>query len=228
MHYYHGQQQTNFSTPSGKAQLTRLKQQAMDEVIQDAYVKQLADKHGVTVSKQTVNDEVALLRAENRLGNSDSVFREVLSEFWGWNVDDFKRELKQQLLQQAVVAKLDTQTNQQAAAALKQLETGTDYTTLAKQVSEDPTTKDNGGQYAVAITPNDRSLSPALDAQLFKLKPGQVSSIINTGYTLEIVKVIDNNSGTVHAAHIQFTFKPINDYIGSLKAKEPPHIYIKI
>jgi hypothetical protein len=227
MHYYHTQQHTNFSTPGGQEQLKHLKQQAMGEVIQDAYVKQLAKQHNVSVSDQAVNNEVTLLRAQNRLGSSDSVFRNVLSEFWGWSVNDFKRELEQQLLQQAVVAKLDTSTKQQAQAALKQLEGGADYNKLAKKVSEDLTTKDNGGQYAAAITPNDRTLSPVLDAQLFKLKPGQVSGIINTGYTLEIVKVIDNNSGTVHAAHIQFTFKPINAYVAPLRAKEPPHIFIK-
>lgn len=227
MHYYHTQQQTNFSTPGGQEQLKHLKQQAMNEVIQDTYIKQLASKNNVTVSEQAVNQEVVLLRAENRLGNSDNVFKEVLSEFWGWSVNDFKRELKQQLLQQAVVAKLDNATNQRAEAALRQLEGGADYTNLAKQVSEDLVTKDNGGQYAAAITSNDRSLSPVLDAQLFKLKPGQTSGIINTGYTLEIVKVIDNNGGTAHAAHIQFTFKPINAYVKPLQAKEPPHIYIK-
>jgi parvulin-like peptidyl-prolyl isomerase len=228
MHYYHTQQQANFSTTGGKEQLKHLKKQAMDEVVQDAYTKQLAAQHDVTVSDQAVNQEVILLRAENRLGNSDSVFKEVLSEFWGWSVDDFKRELKQQMLQQAVVAKLDTATNQRAQAALKQLAGGADYTNLAKQTSEDLTTQGNGGQYAAAITTNDRTLPPALDAQLFKLKPGQVSDIINTGYTLEIVKVIDNNGGSVHAAHIQFTYKPINTYIKPLQAKEPPHTYIKI
>lgn len=227
MHYYHTQQEANFSTPQGKVQLERLKQQAMNEVIQDTYVKQLANQNGVTVSNQAVDNEVALLRTQNRLGNSNRVFREVLKEFWGWSESDFKRELKQQLLQQAVVAKLDTSTNQRAEAALQQLQGGADFTAVAQQVSDDAATKAGGGQFPNAIGKNDRSLPPALTAELFKLKPGQTSGIIDTAYTLEIVKVTDASGDSLRAAHIQFKYKPIADYIQPLRAKEPPHIFIK-
>lgn len=228
MHYYHTQQSANFKTPGGKNQLKHLKQQAMDEAIQNAYTSQLAKDHGVTVSQQTIDDEITLLRQQNRLGNSDRVLQEVLSEFWGWSESDFRRELKYQLLQQAVVGKLDNTTNQRAQAALGQLEQGADFGQVAGQVSDDTTTKTGGGQYAAPITANDRSLPPALTAQLAKLKPGQTSGIINTGYALEIVKVASNNGGTIQAAHIQFRFKPITDYTKALQAREPVHEYIKV
>lgn len=228
MHYYHTQQHANFSTPDGKYQLKRLKRQAMASAVQAAYVNQLSKQHGVTVSKQSVDDEVTLLRQQNRLGNSDRVLQDVLNEFWGWKESDFKRELHQQLLQQAVVSKLDGATNQRAQAALNQLEQGADFGKLAGQVSDDAATKGNGGQYAAPITSNDRSLPPALTAQLSKLKPGQTSGIINTGYALEIVKVTDNSGGTIHAAHIQFRFKPITDYTAKLRKQEPVHEYISL
>lgn len=228
MHYYHTQQGTDFSTKSGKAQLARLKQQAMNEVIQAAYVKQLADQHHVSVSDQDVTNQVNLLRTQNRLGNSDRVYREVLSEFFGWSEADQRRELKQQLLQQAVVAKLDTATNARAQAAFNQLTAGADFAAVAKQYSDDPATRDNGGQYPNAITPNDSNIPPAITAQLFKLKPSQTSTIINTGYTLEIVKVLDSTGNSVHAAHIQFNFKDINTYVRPLEAKQPVHVYIKL
>jgi hypothetical protein len=228
MHYYHTQQHANFSTPGGKQQLMRLKQQAMDAAIQSAYVGELAKQNGVTVSKGAINSEVNLLRAQNRLGNSDRVLREVLSEFWGWSENDFRRELQQQLLQQAVVAKLDNTTNQRAQAALNQLEGGADFGKLAKKVSDDTSTRAAGGQYASPITANDRSLPPALTAQIAMLKPGQVSGIINTGYALEIVKIIDSNHGTIHAAHIQFRFKTVDDYTKQLRQQQPVHEFIKV
>jgi hypothetical protein len=226
MHYYHTQQNADFGTADGKQQLQRLKRQAMNAAVQATYVDELAKQHGVTVSDGEVNDEVNLLREQNRLGNSDRVLRDVLSEFWGWSENDFKRELHQQLLQQAVVAKLDTATNQRAQAALGQLEQGADFGKLAKQVSEDASTKANGGQYAAPIAANDRSLPPALTAQIAKLKKGQVSGIINTGYALEIVKVISSDKGSVTAAHIQFRFKPITDYTKQLQEPQPVHEYI--
>ena len=228
MHYYHTQQHADFSSSGGKKQLQHLKQQAMDAVVQNAYVNELAKQHGVTVSNADVNAEINLLRSQNRLGNSDRVLREVLSEFWGWSENDFRRELHQQLLQQAVVAKLDTATNQRAQKALNQLEQGTKFSKLAAKVSDDTSTRASGGEYSSPITTNDRSLPPALVAQLTKLKPGQTSGIINTGYALEIVKIISNDKGTIRAAHIQFRFKPIGDYTKQLKKQQPVHQYIKI
>ncbi len=227
IHYYQAQQQSNFATRDGKQQLKRLKQQAMGAIIQAAYVKQLASQNNVSVSDQAVDTEVSLVRTENRLGSSDRVVKDVLKQYWGWNEADFKRELHQQLLQQAVVAKLDTATNDRAQAALRQLLAGADFTTVAAASSDDAATKGNGGQYQQAITQTDRDVSPQITAALFQLKAGQISTIINTGYTLEILKVIDSAGSSVHAAHIQFTFKDISTYTNPIEAKNKPHQFIK-
>lgn len=228
MHYYETQQQANFASKDGKTQLDRLKRQAMTQVINDAYVKQLAAKHGVSVSDAAVRNQVDVVRRENRLGSNDRVFREVLQEFWGWNEADFRRELKQQLLQQAVVAKLDTATRARAEAALKQLQAGADFATVASAVSEDAATRGGGGAYAAPITMSSRDLPPLLTPELFKLKPGQISEIINTGYTLDIVKVTAVNGTSVQAAHIQFNLADIGTYVQPLQAKNPAKQYIKL
>lgn len=228
MHYYETQQQTNFASKDGKAQLERLRKQALDQVINDAYVKQLAAKHRVSVSGQQVDTQVALLKSENRLGNNDRVFREVLKEFWGWSVSDFKRELRQQLLQQAVVSKLDTATHQRADAALAQLKGGSDFAALATAVSDDPATKTNGGRYPEAVSLHDRDVPPAVTAEIFRLQPAQLSGVIYTGYTLDIVKVIDGSKTSRNAAHIQFNLKDINMYIKPLRDQHPPHHFIKV
>lgn len=228
MHYYRTQQRADFSTKDGKAQLNRLKHQAMAQVVQNAYVKELAKQNHVTVSDRAVTEEVNLLRSQNRLGNSNRVFRDVLNEFFGWSEADLRRSLKDQLLQQAVVTKLDTATNARAKSAFGQLTNGADFATVAKQMSDDAGTRGNGGRYPEAITQDDADISPAITAELFKLQPNEVSTIINTGYTLEIVKVMDRSGDSLHAAHIQFNLRNINDYIKPLKAKQPVHEYIKI
>lgn len=223
MHYYQTQQHATFKGKDGKAQLTRLKRQAMDQVILDAYVKQLANDHHVSVSSRQVSDEVAIVRNQNRLGNNDRVFRAVLSEYWGWSVDDFKRELHQQLLQQAVVAKLDTATNARARAAEAQLQRGADFAKVAAQFSDDAATKGSGGQYPAPITPTDRNVAPVVTQALSHLSSGQVSQPINTGYTLEIIKVTDAKPNSIQAAHIQFTYKDIHTYVDPVRAKHPAH-----
>jgi parvulin-like peptidyl-prolyl isomerase len=168
------------------------------------------------------------VRAENRLGNSKDGLNEVLNEVYGWDESDFKRELKQQLLQQAVVAKLDTATTSQAQAALEQIDKGASFATVASQVSDDLSTKANGGQYPNPVTINDSNLSPIITAELFKLQAGQVSDIINTGYTLEVLKVISISPTGVTAAHIQFNLQGIGTYLKPLQVKERVHQYIKL
>lgn len=227
LHYYQTQQQTNFGDKKNHQQLQILKKQALDQVIQDAYVKELADKHHVKVSDAEVNAEVALVRSQNRLGSNDRVFKDVLNEFWGWTVSDFKRELKQQLLSQKVVAALDTETAVRANAALQQIKTGADFATVATAVSEDPVTKGAGGQFPSPVSESDRNVAPQVTAELFKLKANETSDIINTGYTLEILKVNEIQGAKVRASHIQFIFKDITSYTKSLAAKQKLHHYIK-
>lgn len=228
MHYYESQQEADFSTKSGKDQLDRLKKQAMDRVIREAYTKQLADKHDVSVSNRAVNDQVSLVRKQNRLGTSDRVFRDVLKEFWGWTPDDFKRSLRQEMLQQAVVAKLDTQTRERANSAKTQLTSGTPFETVATQMSDDTATKAAGGVLPAPVTSSDRSLAPVLSDRIFRLQANEVSDIINTGYTLEIVKILEASPNSRRVARIQFILKNINTYTKPLEKSSPLKSYIKV
>ncbi len=226
IHYYQTQQKIDFSSESGKRQLESFRNQALQNVINDAYVKQLASEHHVSVSDRELNDEIELVRSQNRLGSNDQVFADVLKEFWGWSIDDFKRELKQQMLAQKVVSTLDTATHQRADTALKQLQAGADFGQLAAATSDDVTTKNNGGDYGALVDRTNRNIPPQVIDQLFRLKEGQISGIINTGVTLEIVKVEQISGDKVKAAHIQFTFQPINAYTDALRAKEKPHLFV--
>jgi parvulin-like peptidyl-prolyl isomerase len=226
MHYYTTQQDADFNGKD-KGQLDEYKKQAMQDVINDAYVKQLAKKNDVRVTTADVDRQVQLVRSQNRLGSSERQFNEVLNEFWGWDENDFKRSLQQEMLAQAVVAKLDTATNKQAQDTLTQLKGGADFATLASQVSQDAATKSNGGQYPQPIDKNDGSISAIVAAELAKLQPGQYSGVINTGYSLEIVKVNAITDGKIQASHITFNYKSINDYITPLKKDNPSSEYIK-
>ncbi|HEX4774327.1 MAG TPA: peptidylprolyl isomerase [Candidatus Saccharimonadales bacterium] len=228
MHYYQTQQQATFKGKDGRAQLSHLKQEAMAAAIQDAYVKQLATKNGVSASDQDVNNEIAVLRSENRLGSSQQSLESTLSNYFGWNLGDLQRKVKQELLAQAVVAKLDTATNTRAQNALDQLQKGADFGQLAGQVSDDLSTKGSGGQYPFAVALSNSNIPPAITAEAFKLQPGQVSGIINTGFTLEIIKLIDLSSGSAHVAHLQFTLRPITDFTVPIQKAHPSHNYIKV
>ncbi len=226
MHYYETQQHVDFSTKEGKQQLTVFRQRSLDQTMQNAYVERLADANNISVSSQDVDTAVALVRSQNRLGANDQVFQSVLSEFWGWSVDDFRRELRQELLAQKVVDVLDTKTNSRAQQALAVLKRGKDFGKLAEQASDDVATRSRGGDYGTFIAKSNTELAPQIVDALFKLKAGQYSAIINTGYSLEIVKVTAIRGEQVRASHISFNFQPVTAYTDPLADKLKPRLFI--
>lgn len=228
MHYYTTQQKLDFKSESGQQQLADYKKKALDKVVNDALVKQLAKKHGVSVSGEEVDAAITVLRNQNRLGGSDKVFEDVLREFWDWSTNDFKRSLKQTLLSQKVVSALDSGAHDRAKAALDQLKSGADFTALAKQVSEDQETKEGGGDFGFLIGKTSTEVPYQLVEALFRLKAGEHSEIIDVGYGLEIVKVLEVNGEKVRAAHIRFNFQDLNIYLNELKDQQKVRLYLKI
>jgi len=227
-HYYETQQKENFSDPQWSEHYTRLKQDSMQKVINDAYIKQLAGNGNISVSNREVQDQIDLVKSQNRLGSSDQMLDDVLDQFWAWSIDDFKRELKSQLLSQKVASELDTAAHARATNALAEVNSGADFGVVATKYSDDPTTKDKGGQYAGPIGKTDRDVAPHVVEALFALQPGQISGIVDTGYTLEILKNLGISGEKINAAHISFKLQPITTYTAPLEAQQKVHHFIHV
>lgn len=200
----------------------------MQKVINDAYVKQLASKNNISVSGREVEAQIELVKSQNRLGSSDQMLSEVLKQFWGWSLDDFKRELKTQLLRQKLVSSLDSATHARANNALAALNSGTDFAAAVNQFSDDEPSKARGGAYEAPISRTSRSVQPAVVETLFKMQPGQVSQIIDTGYTLEILKVTSVTGDKVNASHISFRLQPLSTYLKPLDDATRERKFIKV
>lgn len=227
MYFYENQQKLDFSTAAGKQQLTDYKKRALDKVINDAYTKQLARSHKVGVSEQEVNDQITILRRENRLGGSEQAYIDALRQNFGWSTDDFRRVIRQQILEQKVVSALDQEAHNKANAALAELKGGAEFAAVAAKYSDDAASKGNGGDFGFVVDRANRDISPTTTDALFKLKPGQISDIINTGYSLQILKNLEATAdGKIKGAHIDFNFKPIATYLNDQKDKHPAHTYI--
>ncbi len=228
IHYYENQQKLDFKVESGQQQLAEFKKRALDKVVNDAYIKRLAKENNVTVSNQEVEAEIEVVRDQNRLGGSDKVFEDVLKEYWGWSVDDFKRSLRQQLLAQKLLPVLDPSVQEQADKAKQELDNGAKFADVAKKYSNDASTKNNGGEYGYAIDKSNRDISAKTTSALFELKKGEVSDVINAGYSLEIVKNIQPEGDKIKAAHIAFNYKDINSYLNDYKDKNKTTLYIHL
>lgn len=90
---------------------------------------------------------------------------------------------------------------QKVVAIKKRLDAGEDFVTVAKDASEDPSAKDNGGDlgYFSAF----RMVYPFENAA-YRTKVGQISKPFRTRFGYHIIKVVDKraNRGEVTAAHI--------------------------
>jgi parvulin-like peptidyl-prolyl isomerase len=226
-HYYETQLKVNFDSGKDKEQLEQFKKRALDKVITDAYVKQLAEEHGVAVSDQEVEDQITIVRNQNRLGSTEKVFEDVIKDYWGWSINDFKRSLRTTLLAQKVVAKLDTETTQKAEAAMAEIKSGADFAEVAKKYSEGPFLTNNG-ELPFPVDRTSKEIAAQATDALFKTQPGQTTEIINTGFTLEIYKNLETNGDKIRASRIVLTFKPIEDFVNDLKDKQKYTQYIKL
>lgn len=226
-HYYETQQKLDFNSESGQQQLAEFERRALDRVILLTYIKKLAKEKNITVSDKEVDEQIQLLKDQNRLGNGEQVFEDVLQDYFGWSVADFKRYLSQEILTQKVVAAMDTQTQERANAAYAELQAGTPFEEVAKNYSDDQSSKENGGQFGFDITKTSRDVTPQATNTLFSLEPGQYSQVINTGYSLEIFKLLERKGDTVRGAHILFNFKDPSVYTNDMKEKQPSRVYIK-
>ena len=91
----------------------------------------------------------------------------------------------------------------------KQVEAGQKkFDQLAKLFSEDPGSKENGGQYNV--NRNDKIWDPAFFSAVFKLKEGQISSVIKSKFGYHIIQLVSRSGDDAVIRHI-LKVPPVTD-----------------
>ncbi len=228
IHYFENQQELDFSSQSGKDQLKEQKKRALDQVINETYIKKIAKEKGITVSSAEIDKQIELLRSQNRLGGDSQVFEDVLRDFWGWTINDFRRSINNEILKNKVVQAIDPQVRERADKAKAEIKNGKDFAAAAKEYSDDETTKDKGGELGFLVSKSDRNIPPQTAEVLFNLKPGEVSEVIDLGYGLEIIKNLGTEGDKVKAARIFFAYKDLDSYLNDYKDQQKARVYIKV
>ncbi|GEO09709.1 peptidylprolyl isomerase [Segetibacter aerophilus] len=91
----------------------------------------------------------------------------------------------------------------------KQVEDGTKkFEQLAKSYTEDPGSKEAGGQYS--INKNDKFWDPAFISAAFKLKEGQVSPVVKSKFGLHIIQMVSRSGDDAVIRHI-LRIPPVTD-----------------
>jgi len=228
IHYFETQEKVDFSQLPGSQQLEAQRKIALDKVIDQAFIRQIAKRKGITVSPAEVDAEIELLQSQNRLGGNPGALQDIISDYYGWTIKDFRRTLTDRVLFTKVLAALDTDTTKKADSALAELLAGGDFAALAAKYSDDTSTKDKGGEIDFLIDKVDRNVPAQMTSALFALKPGEISGIVNVGYGLEIVKNLEIKDSKIRAAYILFNFKDMQVFLNTEKEKNKATTYIRL
>ena len=78
----------------------------------------------------------------------------------------------------------------------------------AKKYSEDPGSKDRGGQYQ--INRNEKQWDPTFMAAAFRLKEGEISNVIKTKFGYHIIQMVQRNGDDAVIRHI-LRIPPVTD-----------------
>lgn len=231
-HYYlsqpdaSGKPAVNFTSADGKKKLKQLQTQELQQLQQEAIVQQLANKYKVTVSDKDVQAQVDQITKS--AGGSAKV-KDVLNKYYGWTVDDLKKKIRQQLLEQKVATAVTSDPALNAAAkskaedVLKQVKAGGDFATLAKKYSQDSSAA-NGGD--LGFFSKGQMVAPFSNAA-FSLKAGQVyPTVVQSQYGYHIIKVNAVKDGQVDASHILIKGIDFNTYLQSQVTKAKIQQYI--
>jgi parvulin-like peptidyl-prolyl isomerase len=93
-------------------------------------------------------------------------------------------------VEQVNVAHILFANKEDAATALAQLKGGADFAAVAKQMSQDEVTRDNGG--VIGWIPRN-VMAPEFEQAAFALEPGQVSEVVVTQLGFHIIKTLERD-----------------------------------
>ena len=198
----------------------QLKEPVLTQFIQSMVVSKLAKEKGFDKIAE-VRDQInffkdnllASLYIRQEVLGKISIPEEDLKKYYESHKDEFKTP--EMVSVRHILVKVDQSApekdkkaaKKKAESILKKIKSGEDFAKLAAEVSDDPGSKQKGGE--LGFFPRGRMVKPFEDAA-FALKPGQVSGLVTTQYGYHIIKLDERK-----AAGIQ----PFDDVKESIRQK---------
>jgi len=216
------QQRVDFKSEEGKQKLENLRQIALREAEQAVIIQKLADEKNVKVTDQELDERV---NSDIEQQGGKDKFLETIKYFYDWNLGDYEKVIKQQMLLAKLKPEFSAEQRKKAESALQRVKNGEDFAKVATEVSEDPGSKDKGGDLG---STGRGAYVPEFETAAYSLEPGQVSDIIETQFGFHIIKLLEKKDDQVHVAHILVQYAPIQDEITKRLDAASKKVFIKV
>lgn len=225
IHALQQQNSINLRTPDGKRQADYIKRTQLDTVEKDSYALKLAREEKLTVT----NEEIDAFINKDLASKSVSIEayeKTVLSSFYDWTLAEYREIVRTELLKRKVSFKIDTAAEKEIRDIEKRLQGGEDFATVAKQVSDDVTTKEAGGD--VGELPLDNQDSNGLIAAAKGMSVGQLSAPIQGTDGYYIIKLTARTDTAIHYSQIKVDLTEFDKRFDAVKKTNKIKEYIKV
>lgn len=173
--YAQKQGSINLNTSDGKRQAAYYQRQELTNAERNAYVTKLAHQQKLSVSDKEVNDFIKK-DIDAKSVSLNAYEKTVLKSYYDWSLDEYRSIVRDELLKRRVSFAIDTKAKQKAESLRQSVISGADFATVAKESSDDETTKSGGGDSGVL--PTSSLDSNDLIVTAMKLEKDQVSNLI--------------------------------------------------
>jgi len=204
---------------------TNLAGKIIDDMVSDAIGMQQADRLGMRVYQKDIDDRFDYVISG--IGTQDQASQYV-QEYYGMTLDQLKKQaipkialekIKDEKFVKYKIRHILITDSKKAEEVAKKISDGQNFADLAKEYSEDTTSKDSGGLLADGeYIYLDSGLIPEVQAALVKLQTNEVSPIIKSSMGNHIIKVEEKSDGIMET---------MDDWIAGLKKDFPVRVWIK-
>lgn len=184
----------DFNTPEGKNRLKIKERKLLNKLIENKVVEIVAKKKGITLSMNTIEQE--LKRKMNEYGTGDELAGN-LKKLYGWNVVDFEREIVMpDMYRQALQKYISEDDSQELEAKNKinkakaELGNKADFIKTVEKYSEGESAKNDGSLGWFSAD----QMAPELATATFSLEKGKISEVIRSNFGYHIIRLEDKKT----------------------------------
>jgi len=199
--------------PQNKDRLKTVKEQVLDQLIEEIIVLREAAKRGIKVTEEMVEQEYSRTAEAN---GGEAKFLELEKKYYNLEKKDLKQLIRLKLYRDELYKKvadsgeLTKAAEEKAQQVFDQIKNGADFATLAQQYNEDKASP-NGDLGFIA----KGETVPEFEEAAFSLKAGEVyPKPVKTIYGYHIIKCTDLKAdGTRRISHILIRSKSFQDWL---------------